>query len=263
MKKAPSSVITSYKRRQQMGPFILWGLVVVLVLAGLIFLIVWLARPNSPMMALFASATPTSTSTATATSTSTLTLTPTETVTSTVTVTPTASKPFDYTVEEGDYLSTIAEKFGLGIDGVEKILALNVPTATDSGIDPVTQTIFVGQVIHIPNPGYELPTATAIPTNLARGTEVSYTIRPGDTLQGIASLFNSTVDDIKKTNDIVTDNSIQAGQVIKVHANLVTPTPARAPTITPGASPTPPSPFTQAAPNNNDVTVTPTLTLTP
>jgi LysM repeat protein len=135
------------------------------------------------------------------------------------------------------------------------------PTADDPGIDPVTQTIFVGQVIRIPNPGYLLPTATPLPSNIAPGTEVSYSIRPGDTLEAIASKFNSTVEDIKKINDIVEDNSIQAGQIIKVRVNLVTPTPARAPTITQGPSPTPPSPFTNT-PVGGAAAVIPTVTLT-
>ncbi len=263
MKKDPARLISSYKRRQQLGPFILWGAVVILVLFGLAFLIVWLARPNSPMMALFASATPTNTATSTPTNTATLTLTPTETITPTITTSPTASKPFDYTVQEGDFLSTIAEKFGLGVDGVEKIVSLNPPTATETGIDPVTQTIFVGQVIHIPNPGYLLPTPTALPSNLPSGTEVTYIIHPGDTLEGIASKFNSTVEDIKKINNIVEDNSIQAGQQIKVRVNLVTPTAAPKPTITQGPSPTPPSPFTATPAGGAALIPTPTLTVAP
>lgn len=268
MKKAPSTLISSYKRRQQLGPFILWGGVVLLVVVGLIFLIVWLARPNSPVMSLFASATPTSTTTPTSTSTATPTLTPTETATVTITVSPTASKPFQYTVQEKDNLTVISEKFDLGDDGVELLLFLNPydeKNTTNPGINPATQGIIVGQVINIPNPGMELPTATPLPAGLKPGTEVIYTIRSGDWLELIASKFNSTVEDIKKTNDIVEDNSIQAGQQLKIHVNLVTPTPAPKPTITQGVSPTPPSPYTEMPSDGAPATptLTPTLTLTP
>jgi LysM repeat protein len=247
MHKDPSKVIQSYKRRQQTGPFILWGAVVLLVIVGLILLIAWLIKPNSPMMALFASQTPTFTVTPSATSTSTPMPTSTETLTPTITLSPTASKPFDYTVQEGDSLSLIAEKFNLGDDGIQLLLYLNPydPAATNPGIDPATLSIFVGQVIHIPNPGMPLPSATPLPTNIAPGTIVLYTIQPGDTLEYIASLFNSTAEDIQKINNIAESNSIQAGQQIKVRVNLVTPTPKPAPTITPGVSPTPPSPFTE------------------
>ena len=264
MKKAPSTLISSYKRRQQMGPFILWGAVVLLLVVGLIFLIVWLVRPNSPMMALFASPTPTFTATSTSTETPTLTLTPTETTTPTITMSPTASEPFLYTIEAGDYLSTIALKFNLGDDGVEEIMFLNPYNATDkTGIDPVTQTILVGQVIKIPNPGYQMPTATPIPADLRPGTEILYIIRAGDYLELIASKFNSTVEDIKKTNNIEADNAIQAGDQIKIHVNLVTPTPTKNPTVTPipagAATLTLPSPYT-ATPAGS--IIQPTLTAT-
>ncbi|MGC1376459.1 MAG: LysM peptidoglycan-binding domain-containing protein [Anaerolineales bacterium] len=263
MNKDPSSVINSYKRRQQTGPFILWGAVVLLVVVGLMLLIVWLAKPNSPLMAMFASQTPTATVTASATSTLTPTETPTETPTATITLSPTASKPFEYTVQENDSLFAISQKFNLGNDGIALILYLNpyTPTATNPGIDPATQGIFVGQVIKIPNPGMPLPTPTPIPSNIPRGTVVNYTIQPGDTLPLIASKFNSTADDIQKINNIVDPNKILVGQQIKVRVNIVTPTPTRPATITPGPSTTPPSPYTETPPGG--LTLTPTMTVTP
>lgn len=265
MKKAPSNVISSYKRRQQMGPFILWGAVALLIFVGLAFLIAWLAKPNSPMMALFSSATPTATATSTSTSTPTLTLTPTETATPTITMSPTASEPFKYTVQENDNLTVIGEKFNLGTDGLELLLYLNPydsANTTNPGINPATQGILVGQVINIPNPGMPLPSPTPLPADLRAGTELTYTIRPGDYLELIASKFNSTVEDIKKLNNIVEDNSIQAGQLIKVRANLVTPTAAPKPTITQGASPTPPSPYTPTPDGGVPPTASPTVTVT-
>ncbi len=247
MSKDPSSVINSYKRRQQTGPFILWGAIVLLIVVGLILLIVWLTRPNSPMMAMLSSQTPTATVTASSTSTSTPTETPTETPTATITLSPTASTPFDYTVQENDSVFAISEKYELGNDGIALILYLNPydPNADNPGIDPATQNIFVGQVIKIPNPGMPLPTATPLPTNLAPGTEVLYTIQPGDTLELIAAIFNSTVEDIQKINNITESNNIRAGDQIKVRVKLVTPTATRAATITAGPSPTPPSPYTE------------------
>ena len=265
MNRDPSSVIQSYKRRQQTGPFILWGAVVLLVIVGLILLIVWLAKPNSPLMAMFASQTPTATVTASATSTLTPTETPTETLTPSITPSATASKPFDYTVQENDSLFAISQKFKLGDDGIALIMYLNPydpsPTATNPGIDPATQNIFVGQVIKIPNPGMPLPTPTPIPSNIPRGTVVNYTIQPGDTLGLIASKFNSTAEDIQKINNITDPNKIRVGQQIKVRVNIVTPTPTRPATITAGPSPTPPSPYTETPPGG--LTLTPTMTATP
>lgn len=262
MSKDPSSVINSYKRRQQTGPFLMWGAVVLLVVAGLVILVIWLSRPNSPMMALFASQTPTPTVTPSFTSTLTPTPTSTETLTPTITPSPTPSEPFNYTVEEGDSLFVIVEKFSLGIDGISLILFLNPYDAeAGTGIDPATQAIFVGQVIKIPNPGMPLPSPTPLPSNIAPGTEVLYTIQPGDTLEFIASLFNSTVESIQTLNEITTTNDILAGQQIRVRVNLVTPTRTPPPTITEGPSPTPPSPFTPTPPGGR--TLTPTVAATP
>jgi LysM repeat protein len=144
-------------------------------------------------------------------------------------------------VQEGDSLSTISQKYNLGDDGIALILGLNTyDAAKGTGIDRTTQIVYPGQQILIPNPDMQLPTATPIPANLSRGTIVEYQVRVGDSLAGIASLFNSTVDDIVKTNNLTDPNSIYAGQQLKIPVNLVTPTATRPPTSTP-RTPLPPA----------------------
>jgi LysM repeat protein len=248
-----SDVINSYrKRRQQRGPSIIYILAGVLILGGVILLIVWLSGPSKPLNAMFATDTPTPTITPSPTNTSTPTATPTETPTATVTATGTPSAPFNYTVQEGDYLSTISDKFALGDDGVALILMLNPYSAdaADHSIDPVTQIVYPSQAIWIPNPGMPLPTATPIPSGLPKGTKVSYTVRAGDSLGSIAILFSSTVDDIMKENKLEDANAIKIGQILIIPVNLVTPTATRPPTSTPlTAYPT--------------ATVTPIFTATP
>ncbi len=101
------------------------------------------------------------------------------------------------------------------------------------GIDPSTQIVYPGQIILIPNPGMELPTATPIPSDLSSGTIIEYTIQAGDTLAGIASLFNSTVDAIIEENELDDPNAIFVGQQLLVPVNIVTPTATRPPTSTP------------------------------
>src|SRR5215216_1125368 len=115
--KNTSNVINSYrKRRMQKGPFLLYG-AVALVIVGAIMLVVWLASPGKPLGAMFATDTPTPTLTFTPTSTSTPTMTATITETPTVTVTFTPSADFQYTIQEGDSLEAIAQRFNLGSDG--------------------------------------------------------------------------------------------------------------------------------------------------
>jgi LysM repeat protein len=225
-KPPTSSVIAAYrKRRQRTNVMFIYGAAGLLVLAGLILLIVWLAGPSQPIGSLFATKTPTPTLTPLPTFTPLPTDTPTITPTSTLTVTPTYSAPFSYAVQEGDTLDSIAKKFNLGDNGILLILQLN------PGINP--STIQVGDKITIPNPGMQLFTPTPIPANLPQGTKLPYTVEPGDTLAGIASKFNSTVDAIVAANNLTDANSIQVGQVLQIPVNLVTPTQTRLPTSTP------------------------------
>jgi LysM repeat protein len=261
--KPPATLISSYRKRQQMGPFIIWSLVVLMIFAGVILLIVWLANgngPKLPQITLFASETPTSTVTPSPTSTSTLTPTSTQTETPTITSSPTPSEPFFYTVESNDTLDGISKKFNLGNDGIPLLLLLNPLKADGTGIDPTTANVSVGQKILVPNPGMKMPTETPIPPDLRYGTKVNYTIQPGDTIAGIAAKFNSTFEDILKANNITDANKIFVGQQIVVRANLVTPTASPQPTITAGPSKTPPSPFTPTPPGGIQPTVAPTAT---
>lgn len=233
--KAPASTISSFKKKQQAGPFIIGSIAVFLLVAGIILIFVWITSGNGPKLAFMMSPTPTVTITPTPTNTSTPEPTVTETATPTETVVPTASVPFDYTIQEGDSLYDIALKFLPNDDfGLVKIFTLNPE------IDQSTGSVSIGQIIKIPDPNYQLPTATAIPSNLPFGTKIQYVIQPLDTIASIAEKFNSTFDDIVKENKLTDPNKIYSGQVITIRVNLV----VRRPTITPGASPTPPSPFT-------------------
>ena len=68
---------------------------------------------------------------------------------------------------------------------------------------------------------------------MPRGTQVEYTVKTGDTIQSIASKFNSTMDQIMALNDIEDANSINAGQLLIIPVNIATATPTPAPTNTP------------------------------
>jgi LysM repeat protein len=240
-KGSTGDVIASYRRRKQQGNIIfVYGTAGLLVVAGLGLLVLWLTGPSQPLSTLFATDTPTPTLTYTPTVTSTPTETPTNTPTETLKATATPSAPFVYTVQEGDSLAAIVDKFTLGDDGIPLILLLN-PYSQDAGtgIDPTTQIVYPGQQIFIPNPDLKLPTATAIPANLPKGTVLDYVVQSGDSLAGIAGLFNSTVEDIVDLNKLTDANAIFVGQTLKVRANLVTPTATRPPTSTP-RTPVPP-----------------------
>lgn len=252
---SPTSSINSFrKRRKRGGPNIIYIIAGVLVLGGVILLIAWLNGPSKPVNTFFATETSTPTLTFTPTSTSTPTETPTVTSTATITPTATFSTTFTYTVEAGDYLALIVEKFNLGDDGVAWILLLNPYGGINKdgypiGVDPQTQNILPGQVLLLPPPGAPYPTATPVPANLPKGQKVEYTVQSGDSLARIAALFNSTIEVIIAENKITDPNAIKVGDLLIIPVNMVTPTATRPPTSTPVT----PGPGTAL----------PTITLTP
>ena len=239
-KDSPQDVINAYKKSQQMVPFLVGGLAILLVAIGIIVLVVWLSGPNGPSISLFASATPTPTSTYTptpVTPTATATMTPTETVTPSPTVTFTPSGPQEYTIQDGDTCWDISIKYNVDL---QVLLALNNFPA---GTCPIS----VGQKILVPAPGQSLPTATPLPTNLAKGTKIQYVVQLGDTLGAIAARFNTTIDAILKENNLKEGDTIQFGQTLVIPYGLATRVPTLAPTSTPRVSGTPPTKAPTAA----------------
>lgn len=227
-KDSAKSVIDSYRKRQQATPFIVGGIAVVLVIVGILFLALWLTGENAPSLSFLATETPTPTLTSTATATATVTVTPspTNTVapseTPTITPTNTPEGPFVYIVEENDNCTTIAEKFQ-----VDLLYLLSLNGLTDACL------IRVGDEMLIPPPGASTPTPTPLPADLPRGTIIEYKVLPGDSLDLIASKFNSTVEAIRDENEdlIGEDDAIFIGQTLRVPVNLVTPTPTRTPGV--------------------------------
>ncbi|HEY3343761.1 MAG TPA: LysM domain-containing protein [Anaerolineaceae bacterium] len=221
-KNSAQNVIQSYRKSQKLGPFMIGGLAVVLVVVGLLVLLVWLTGPNKPALAFLASKTPTPTETATPTATvptSTPTLTSTPTATATITETPTPSGPTKYTIQENDTLSGIAAKFKVDL---MVLLAIN-------NFD-TNSLIKVGDEITIPAPDSQLPSATPIPTEL-RG-EITYIVQPGDSLASIALQFYSTADAIIARNKIKDQNKINAGDKLIIPVHIATRVPTKKPTAT-------------------------------
>jgi LysM repeat protein len=239
-KNSAQNIIQSYRKRQQMGPFLIGGLAVLLVVVGLLVLVIWLTGPNRPGgFALFATQTPTPTLTPTATPvtpTSTATVTPTETQTPTITMTPTPSGPFAYTVLEKDTCWDIAAKFKVDL---MVLLALN-------NFKPNECPINVGDEINIPAPDTQLPTPTTLPTNF-RG-DLTYTVQMGDTIASIAYKFNSTEEAIVARNKIKDKNAINFGDQLIVPVNIATHVPTKAPTSTRGPGTAAPTTAATTAP---------------
>jgi LysM repeat protein len=229
-KENAQKVIEAYRRQQQRARRapLLFGVAALLLIVGaaiVIFLLLGSEGPKLPAIALFASATPTATETATPTDTPTASpepsVTPTASVSPTITNTPTQSGPFVYQVAEGDNLWSISQQFK-----VDLLVLITV-----NNLDPANPTIRVGDKLIIPAPDTKMPSMTPLPTDIRKGTKITYTVQLGDSLLAIANEFNSTVDSIKKENKIENENQIYPGQVLTIIVGLVTPVPTK--TITP------------------------------
>lgn len=109
-----------------------------------------------------------------------------------------SNKPSKYKVRSGDTLGGIAEKHGVRIASLKS--ANNI-----SG-----STIRIGQTLVIPNGDYSSGSASS------NGGPLSYKVRSGDTLWGIANKHNVTVANIKKWNNL-NSNSLSPGKKLTIY----------------------------------------------
>ncbi len=90
-----------------------------------------------------------------------------------------------YTVQPGDTLSSISQKFGVSMEAIIAANGLKNPNA-----------IYVGQVLTIPSQG-------AVKVHI---------VKPGETLLGIAAKYGVDYKELMKANGITDPNTIYAGQ---------------------------------------------------
>lgn len=217
--KSPQSIIDTYKKRQRRLPIIIGFLSAILIIVGAVLIVFSLGDGNIsvPSISFLSSKTYTPTITNTATPippTTTPTMTETATLIPTETIEPTPSGPFEYTVQEGDNCWAIAAEFEVELTILQ---ALN----NFEGGCPINP----GDIIYIPAPDTELPTATPVPEDLPSGTQIEYLVQPGDSLSGIADKFRSLMSVIMELNELEDANDLLVGQKLIVPVNMPTPTP--------------------------------------
>ena len=100
-----------------------------------------------------------------------------------------------YVVQRGDSLYSIARKYNTTVG---ELMDLNNLTST---------SLQVGQILKLPNSENN---GTTTPSN-----ENTYKVVSGDSLYSIARKYNTTVDELKRLNNL-TSNTLSIGQVLKV-----------------------------------------------
>ncbi len=98
---------------------------------------------------------------------------------------------FQYTVKSGDTLYSIARKYEISVNQLKEFNNL------------VSNSLSIGQTLKIPSSGSSV------------GPGVQYIVVSGDSLYGIAKKYNTTVDEIKKLNNL-SSNNLSIGQILKI-----------------------------------------------
>lgn len=101
-----------------------------------------------------------------------------------------------YVVQKGDSLYSIANKLGTTVSELKKENNLT------------TNTLQIGQVLRIPT------------KEIYEGEENIYIVKKGDTLYSIAAANNTTMDELKKANNL-TSNILSTGQLLKIPSALL------------------------------------------
>jgi len=108
-----------------------------------------------------------------------------------------------YTVQSGDTLAAIGNKFGVDFSKIAQANNLQSPYALD-----------VGQQLKIP--GVQKPAAPAASASTAAGGETTYTVKSGDTLAQIGIQLGIDYSTIATLNNLQSPYSLEVGQVLKI-----------------------------------------------
>jgi len=138
---------------------------------------------------------------------------PTATATPTVAPTATPSTGFNYTVQRGDTLYSIARRFGTTVNAIVQANGILNPNL-----------IFAGQVLWIPSSG----------VSPGQPGQTIYIVQKGDTLYSIACRFGTTYQALASLNGIPYPYTIYVGQKLVISAGGVPPTSYRVHIVQPG-----------------------------
>ncbi|WP_232329112.1 LysM peptidoglycan-binding domain-containing protein [Metabacillus litoralis] len=142
-----------------------------------------------------------------------------------ITQQPTQSHATTYSVVSGDSLSVIAKRFGTTVEALRSANHLT------------TDLLRIGQTIVIPSSGNNVTDTipNPAPTQDTTTSGIKYTVVAGDSLWGIASRYHISLDEIRSSNNLETDQ-LKIGQTLiipKDGEGATAPSVSPAPTTNP------------------------------
>ncbi|MCL4868504.1 MAG: LysM peptidoglycan-binding domain-containing protein [Anaerolineae bacterium] len=112
--------------------------------------------------------------------------------------TPPATTPSTYTIQSGDTLGRVAERFGLSL---QALLAANPEISNPDRVQ-------IGDVINLPGAGS--------PTTPAAGEERVHRVQAGENLYRIGLLYGCTIAQLAAHNSITNPDRLEIGQEIRI-----------------------------------------------
>ena len=106
-----------------------------------------------------------------------------------------------YTIQKGDTLYSIANKYNTTVDNIKSLNNLT------------SNTLTIGNNLKIPSTTEEIPE-----------DYITYKVVSGDNLYSIANKYNTTVNTLKSLNNL-TSNLLSIGQILKIPTSTTTTTP--------------------------------------
>ena len=106
-----------------------------------------------------------------------------------------------YIVKKGDTLYSIASRYNITVNELKRLNNLS------------TNSLSIGQLIKLPG--------NLTDENQNQETQNNYIVKKGDTLYSIASKYNTTVDDIKRLNNL-SSNNLSIGQILIIPSSTTT-----------------------------------------
>ncbi len=108
-----------------------------------------------------------------------------------------SSSTGNYIVKSGDTLYGIARRFNTTVDELKRLNNLT------------SNTLSIGQALKVPDNS---------DSDEENTNNITYKVVAGDTLYSIARRFNTTVDEIKRLNNL-TSNTLSIGQILQIPSN--------------------------------------------